>query len=246
MNWLFAWSHLGHTFVGIMSATLRETFAPTDRTRLRRGAKRGCFDEKRIFAILDEALVCHVAFLRGQQPVLLPMAYARDGHDLLLHGSAKNGMLGALCDGSKVAVSVTLLDGLVFARSHFHHSMNYRSVVVFGRPRAVTGVEEKRRALGRLVDRLARGRSSQSRPPSCAELAATLVVALEIEDVSAKIREGGPVDSAEDVKLPYWAGVVPVSLSSREALAADDLADRATALGAVSAVVGQQKLASTG
>lgn len=184
----------------------------TDRTRVRRLAERGRYDADTIYSILDEALVCHVGFVVNGAPVVIPTIHWREGDTLYFHGSAASRMLRSLRNGVDACVTVTLLDGLVLARSAFHHSMNYRSVVVFGKAREVTGEAEKVRALDALVEHVVRGRSAEIRPPNAKELRQTLVLALPLEEASAKIRTGGPVDDEEDYALPVWAGVLPLSL----------------------------------
>lgn len=186
--------------------------AVTERTRVRRLAQRASYDVAAIHAILDEGLVCHVGFVAGGRPVVIPTIHWRDGDRLYVHGSAASAMLRNLRGGVDACVTVTLVDGLVLARSAFHHSMNYRSVVVFGRATEVTEREEKLRALERLVEHIAPGRSREVRPPSESELRQTLVLALPIEEASAKIRTGGPIDDEEDYALPVWAGVVPLQV----------------------------------
>ncbi|MDP9402035.1 MAG: pyridoxamine 5'-phosphate oxidase family protein [Actinomycetota bacterium] len=184
----------------------------TDRSRLRRKADRACRDPEVVAAILDEALVCHVGFAIEGQPWVLPTAFARVGSHLYLHGAAGNFALRALAAGAEACVTVTLLDGLVLARSAFHHSMNYRSVMLFGRAERVTDPAEKRAALLAIVDHMVSGRSVATRPPSDAELRATLVVRLAIDEGSAKVRTGGPIEEPADLALGHWAGVVPLSL----------------------------------
>ena len=196
----------------------------TERTRLRRLPQRGVFDRAAIEAILDEGFICHLAFTDDAgRPRVLPTGYAREGNRLLLHGSRKNAALLAGLSG-EVAVCVTLLDGLVLARSAFHHSFNYRSVVVYGRPQEITDAAEKRRALLRVVEHIVPGRSAGSRPPSEKELEATLVVALAIEEASAKVRGGPPKDDDDDLELEHWAGVVPARLAFGAPEPAPDLA----------------------
>ena len=185
---------------------------PSERMRVRRRAERGRYDRATVDAILDEALVCHVGFAVDGQPWVIPTAHARDGETLYLHGSPASRMLRSLSGGIPVCVTVTLLDGVVLARSAFHHSMNYRSVVVVGRARAVEDAEERLRALRALVEHVARGRWADTRRPNARELAQTLVLALPIEEASAKVRSGPPLDDAEDQALPFWAGVIPLSL----------------------------------
>ncbi|MCC5953216.1 MAG: pyridoxamine 5'-phosphate oxidase family protein [Acidimicrobiia bacterium] len=186
--------------------------SPTPRSRLRRRVARGSHDRGVIDAILDEALVCHVGVVADGAPVVLPTAFVRIDDHLYVHGAVANAALGALCTDSGGCVTVTLLDGLVLARSAFHHSMNYRSVVLFGRGERVTDPGEQRTVLAGLVDRMAPGRSDACRPPTPEELRATLVVRFPIREGSAKVRTGGPIDDAEDYALDHWAGVVPVRL----------------------------------
>jgi nitroimidazol reductase NimA-like FMN-containing flavoprotein (pyridoxamine 5'-phosphate oxidase superfamily) len=188
------------------------TLPPSDRTRVRRLGERGHYDAETIHAILDEALICHVGFVVNGQPVVIPTIHWRDGDTLYVHGSAASRMLRSLRDGVDACVTVTLLDGLVLARSAFHHSMNYRSVVVFGKAREVVE-DEKLRALDSLVEHVVRGRSAEVRAPNEKELRQTLVLALPIDEASAKIRTGGPVDDDEDYALPVWAGVLPLQLT---------------------------------
>lgn len=191
---------------------MTDTISVTDRTRVRRLPKRGAYDFATIHAILDEALLCHVGFVVDGNPVVIPTIHWRDGNTLYFHGSAASRMLRSLRDGVDACVTVTLLDGLVLARSAFHHSMNYRSVVVFGKARAVTEDVEKRVALDALVEHVMRGRSKDVRAANEIELKQTLVLALPIEEASAKVRTGGPVDDDEDYALPVWAGVLPLTL----------------------------------
>jgi nitroimidazol reductase NimA-like FMN-containing flavoprotein (pyridoxamine 5'-phosphate oxidase superfamily) len=188
------------------SAPLTET----ERTRLHRRAERGSFDRHLAYQILDEGLICHVSFMYEAQPVVLPMAYVRVGDQLYLHGSSKNRMLGVLAGGAPVCVAVTLLDGLVLARSQFHHSMNYRSVVLFGAAHEITDPEHKQRVLGALCDHLVPGRSAETRPGTRQELGGTQLLGLPIAEASVKRRTGPPIDGSEDLALPHWSGVVPV------------------------------------
>jgi nitroimidazol reductase NimA-like FMN-containing flavoprotein (pyridoxamine 5'-phosphate oxidase superfamily) len=183
----------------------------SDPTRLRRHPERGSHDRAVIDAIVDEALVCHLAVVRDGRPVVLPMLHTRLGDYLYVHGAAANALLGAGRE-AEVCLCVSLLDGLVLARSAFHHSLNYRSVVVFGRAEAVTDEEEKRRALEALVEHVARGRSADCRAPSENELKATLVLRIPLSAASAKVRAGPVVDAPEDLSLPHWAGILPLRL----------------------------------
>src|SRR5262245_6307917 len=184
----------------------------TPRTTVKRLPKRGVYDRETVYAILDEGLVCHVGFVLEGQPYVIPTGYCRIGDVLYVHGSAASRMLKTLSEGVPVCVSVTLLDGLVLARSAFHHSMNYRSAVVLGNARLVTDAEEKSRALMAIVEHIVPGRNADARPPNALELAATSVLALKVEEASAKVRTGPPLDDAEDMELPVWAGVLPFRL----------------------------------
>jgi len=186
---------------------------PSRRVAVKRLPKRASYDAAVLHAILDEGLVCHVGFAVDGQVYVIPMAYARVGDRLLLHGSKKSRLMRALGAGRDVCVTVTLLDGLVLARSVFHHSMNYRSVCVFGRSRRVTGAKARSAALEALVEHLVPGRSVDARGPNAKELAATELVEVPLEEASAKIRTGPPVDDEEDLDLPVWAGVLPATLA---------------------------------
>jgi nitroimidazol reductase NimA-like FMN-containing flavoprotein (pyridoxamine 5'-phosphate oxidase superfamily) len=197
--------------------------AQTDRTTLRRLAARGSFDRAVANAILDEAYLAHVGFVVDGEPRVLPMTYGRDGDQLYLHGAAANGMLKA-ADGAQVCVTVTLLDGLVLARSAFHHSMNYRSVVLVGRAEKVEDPVEKRHALGVIVEHVLAGRGAESRPTNDKEARATSVLRLPIVEGSAKVRAGDAIDDAEDLDLPVWAGVIPLRMVAGEPVANADLA----------------------
>jgi nitroimidazol reductase NimA-like FMN-containing flavoprotein (pyridoxamine 5'-phosphate oxidase superfamily) len=188
------------------------TYGPTARTRLRRLSQRGSYDRGLVHALLDEALVCHVGFVHEAQPYVLPMAFARIGELLYVHGAVANRMLGSLAGGASICVTVTLLDGLVLARSAFHHSMNYRSLVALGPAREVLDPPEKLRAFDALVDRCAPERSREARGANAEELRATRVFALELLEVSAKMRSGPPLDDEDDLAHPCWAGVIPLSL----------------------------------
>ena len=185
-------------------------FTPTARTRVKRIPDRGKYDRDTVFAILDEALVCHVGFVVDGQPFVIPTLFARVDDQLYLHGSAASRMLRTLAGGVQVCVTVTLIDALVLARSAFHHSMNYRSVVVLGQAKPVEGREEKLKALNAFTEHVARGRWNDVRQPNDSELKQTMVLALPLEEVSAKVRTGGPKDEKEDYDLPIWAGVLPL------------------------------------
>lgn len=179
------------------------------RTKVRRHPERGVYEAQTIHAILDEGMVAHVGFIDGETPVVIPTAYGRDGDTLYLHGNAAAAWCKRAGQGSPVCVTVTLFDGLVLARSTFKHSMNYRSVVVFGSARLVTDREEKLHGLERIVEHLVPGRSREARSPSENELLATSVIALDLDEASAKIRADGPLDDEDDFGRPVWAGVLP-------------------------------------
>jgi len=179
---------------------------------VKRLPKRGNYDEAVVHAILDEGYLAHVGFQVDGQPYVIPTLYARKERTLYLHGSAASRMLRTLEQGVAVCVTVTLVDGFVLARSAFHHSMNYRSVVALGTARLVEDPEEKREALRLFTEHMVPGRWDEVRVPAAQEMKATLVLALPLEEVSAKIRTGGPVDDEEDYALPVWAGVVPVRM----------------------------------
>jgi hypothetical protein len=194
------------------------TIEMTERTRVRRLPKRGVYDREAIYAILDEALLCHVGFIVDGAPVVIPTIHWRDGDKLYFHGSSASRMLRTLRGGVEACVTVTLLDGLVLARSSFHHSMNYRSAVIFGTATLVEDREEAMRALDVLVEHVVPGRSKEVRGPNEIELKATMVLAMPIEEGSAKVRTGGPVDDEEDYSLPVWAGVLPLKMVAGEAV----------------------------
>jgi uncharacterized protein len=203
-----------------------QSYPPTSRTVPTRYRERARYDQDTVHGILDEALICHVGYLNAGQPVVLPTTHARLGEVLYLHGSTGSGpMLAAAgsAEGLPVCVTVTLVDGLILARAALHHSMQYRSAVVMGSARLVQDRDEKLRAMAALLDHVASGRSDDSRPPNARELAATAVLALDLVEVSAKVRDGGPVDEEEDMTLPHWAGVVPLTLTAGTPVAAVDL-----------------------
>jgi len=199
--------------------------APTPRTRVKRLPKRGHYDAETIHRILDGNLVCHVGFVEDGQPTVIPIGYARDGDRLILHGSSASRMLLAIASGAPVCVTVTQLDGLVLARSAFHHSMNYRSVVIFGKGRAIEAPAQKMAAVKRFVDHVLPGRWDDVRAPNETEMKATLVVEIPIDESSAKIRTGPPVDDDEDYARPTWAGVLPLTLTPGAPLADERLLD---------------------
>jgi nitroimidazol reductase NimA-like FMN-containing flavoprotein (pyridoxamine 5'-phosphate oxidase superfamily) len=192
---------------------MRSELRPTERTRLRRRPRLGVFDRAAINSILDEGLFCHVAFVDAGSPVVIPTLYARDGDVVYVHGSTASRMLRALAAGVDVCLTVTLVDGLVLARSSFHHSANYRSVVIFGRATPVEGDAEKLIALRALTEHVVPGRWNDVRHPNPRELRATTVLALPLEEASAKVRSGPPLDDEDDYQLPVWAGVIPIRLT---------------------------------
>ena len=186
----------------------------THRTQLRRLPKRGFHDAATINSILDAGFLAHVGFQVDGQPFVIPTLFGRDGEKLYLHGSAASRMLGELAQGVPACVTVTLVDGLVLARSAFHHSMNYRSVVAFGRARKIEDEAQKRNALRVVSEHLIRGRWDDVREPNAKELKATSVLEFQIEEASAKVRQGPPLDDEEDYSLSMWAGVLPVKLTA--------------------------------
>ena len=188
------------------------TFPQTDRTKLKRLPKRGHFDRETVYAILDEGFICHVGFAVDGQPFVIPTGYARVEDKLYIHGSQASRMLRSLSNGLDACVTVTLVDGLVLARSAFHHSMNYRSVLVLGRATIVDDPKEKYDALLALSEHIVRGRWADVREPNEQEMVQTTVLCLPIEEASAKIRTGPPLDDEEDYLLPMWAGVLPLKL----------------------------------
>ena len=195
-----------------------------ERHHVRRQRQRADYDRASIHRILDAGWIAHVGFSVRAQPFVIPMLYARDGDSLLLHGSLGSRLMRTLGSGVEACVSVALVDGLVLARSHFHHSMNYRSVVAYGRATPIDAPGEKASGLARLVESLIPGRASEARPADAQELAATALLRFVIDDASAKVRSGPPSDAAGDLDLPYWAGELPLHPRYDTALPAPDLA----------------------
>lgn len=191
---------------------MSQPYAPTPRTRLVREAHRAVYDREAAYRILDEGFLCHVGFVADGQPFVIPTSYGRKDANLYIHGSAASRMLRQMKDGVPVCVTVTLLDGLVLARSIFNHSMNYRSVVVLGKATLVDDPEEKLQALRLLSEHILPGRWADSRQPNERELKQTSVLRLPIEEFSAKVRVGPVVDDEEDYSFPTWAGVVPLEM----------------------------------
>jgi len=192
-------------------APMSDELTTTDRTRVRRLPDRGRSDRTTVYEVIDEAYIAHVGFVVDGEPRVLPMTYGRDVDVLYLHGAVGNAMLRASID-AEVCVTITLLDGLVLARSAFHHSMNYRSVVLVGTATKVDDEAAKRRAFEVIVEHVLRGRTQVARAAKDTELRKTLLLELPIEEGSAKVRVGGPIDDDEDMDLPVWAGVVPLRL----------------------------------
>ena len=198
--------------------------APSERTRVRRVPKRADYEPGVIHAILDEALVCHVGFVVDEQPFVIPTIHLRQGNELFIHGSAASRMILHAAAGARLCVTVTLVDGVVLARSQFHHSLNYRSVVVLGQARLVVDQAEKRQVFASLVERFSPGRSAAVRAPNELELKATSLLALPIDEASAKTRGGGPLDDEADLAWPVWAGVIPLRLAALAPEVAEPLA----------------------
>ncbi|WP_435303906.1 pyridoxamine 5'-phosphate oxidase family protein [Streptomyces phaeoluteigriseus] len=198
---------------GTAQPTTPAAYTPTDRTVPTRSAQKASYDKDLVHAILDEGYVCHLGFVRDGAPVVLPTLYGRVGETLYVHGSTGSRplrMTGQADPGLPVCLTVTHVDGLVLARSAFHHSINYRSVVVHGLAHDVSDPEEKLAALDALVDHVVPGRAADSRPANRKELAATAVIRIDLDEVSAKTRTGGVNEEPEDLTLPHWAGVVPL------------------------------------
>jgi uncharacterized protein len=195
------------------------TLATTQRTKIKRIPKRGNYEKQQIYQILDEGLVCYVGFAIEGQPFVIPTAYGRKEDKLYIHGSPASRMLRSLQNGIEVCVTVTLLDGLVLARSAFHHSMNYRSAVIFGTATTVEKIEDKLEALRTFTEHVMPGRWDEVRQPNDQELQGTLVLQLPINEASAKIRTGEPLDDEADYDLAVWAGVIPLKLANGNAIA---------------------------
>ena len=185
-------------------------FTRTDRNRIRRLPKRGQYDRQTIYQILDEALICHVGFVDKNQPYVIPINFARVGDSIVMHGAKASRLLKHIQAGHPICVEATIVDGLVLARSVFHHSVNYRSVVIFGRGRLIEEEQEKLAALRAVTEHLIPGRWDEARLPNRKELNATSVVSIKVDEASAKVRVGPPVDEQEDYAMPVWAGILPL------------------------------------
>ena len=197
-----------------MSIKNAEQITPTPQTQVKRAPKRGIYDRQTIYNILDEALYCHVGFVADGHPFVMPTIHVRIKDQLYIHGSTASRMIRTLQSGAPVCITVTLLDGLVLARSAYHHSMNYRSAVVLGTMSAITDPNEKLTVFNALVENIAPNRSTQVRPPNEQENKATALMAITLNEASAKIRTGPPIDDESDYDLPVWAGVVPLTLQA--------------------------------
>jgi len=197
--------------------------APSNRTQVKRLPQRGVYGREEIDAILDEGFLCHVGFVVDGQPYVIPTGYARRGDEVLIHGSAASRMLRNVGAGIDMCVTVTLVDGFVLARSAFHHSMNYRSVVILGKARVVSDPAEKMEAMHCFTDHIVPGRWDEVRGVTEQELKATEVLAVPLTEASAKVRKGPPVDDEEDLALPVWAGVVPLHIAAAAPVAAEGL-----------------------
>lgn len=209
----------------ITSFSSMTTISKTDRTKVKRLPARGAYDRETIYSILDAGFICHVGFVVEGQPYVIPTGYARVGDELYIHGSSASRMLRNLAAGVEVCVTVTHVDGLVLARSAFHHSINYRSVVVLGRAELVTDAEEKYAALEAFTEHIIPGRWPEIRWPNELEMKATSVLRLPIEEASAKIRTGDPKDDEEDYEMNVWAGVVPLETFAGEPVPDTKLAE---------------------
>ena len=198
-------------------------FIPTERTQVHRLPKRGVYDREAVYRILDEGLVCHLGFVTDGKPVVIPTGFGRNGDTLYIHGSTASRMFRALGQGADICITVTLVNGLVLARSAFHHSMNYRSVVIFGKANVLHDPAAKREAMRAFTEHVMPGRWEEIRQPTEKELLVTTVLAVPLEEVSAKVRTGPPVDDEADYALPVWAGVLPLELTPATPLPDDRL-----------------------
>ncbi|CAM2007690.1 pyridoxamine 5'-phosphate oxidase family protein [Acanthopleuribacter pedis] len=199
-----------------------EAFSVTDKTRIKRAPQRAVYDKETVYQILDEALLCHVAFTWNEAPALIPTIHWRIDNHLYLHGASKSRLMQHLASGIPACISVALVDGLVLARSAFHHSMNYRSVVIFGCGRSVEDPAKKENVLARFVEHVIPGRGADVRPANPTELKATRLIEFDLLEVSAKIRRGEPKDDSADMGLDVWAGTIPLKLTAGEPVTAED------------------------
>lgn len=195
---------------------MKKELEQTDKTKIGRIPARGSFDKETIYSILDEAFICHVGFSADGQTFVIPTSYGRVDDQIFIHGASVSRMMKNIAKGIDICVTVTLVDGLVLARSVFHHSMNYRSVVIFGKAELVESDDEKMKALEAFTEHVIEGRWEDSRIPNKKELNVTTVLSLKIDEASAKIRTGDPIDDAKDYELDHWAGVIPLKLEAGE------------------------------
>ncbi|MCW9032921.1 MAG: pyridoxamine 5'-phosphate oxidase family protein [Rhodospirillales bacterium] len=203
-------------------------YAVTPRTKLKRAPKRGVYDKAQVHAMIDEAYFCHVATIGKNGPIVQPTTHWRQEEEIFIHGSNRNGLFQSLIAGEECCITVTHLDGLVMARSAMHHSANYRSVMVYGKVRVVDDEDEKMDSLKWLVEKIAPGRWDEVRGPNKKEMKATMVLALKLEEVSAKVRTGNPIDDEEDYDIPVWAGVVPMEVVKHDPIDDDRLINGVT------------------
>lgn len=199
------------------------TYDKTYVNQVKRGPKRATYDKDQVLEIIDSHMICHVGYVYEGTPITIPTGYGRVGNTLYLHGSMKNRMLLGIAELEKASVTITHLDGLVLARSVFHHSVNYRSVVIFGKPQIVTERNEKMKALEVITENFIAGRWEEARQPNEKEFEATLVIAIPIESASAKVRAEGVNDEKADLDLDIWAGVVPLEMIARKPISEPDL-----------------------
>jgi nitroimidazol reductase NimA-like FMN-containing flavoprotein (pyridoxamine 5'-phosphate oxidase superfamily) len=193
-----------------------EKIKVTDRSKLKTNAKRAVYDFDTITKILDDAFICHIGFALENQPFVIPTCYGRENDKIFFHGSAGSRMLKHIKTGSDICITVTMVDGIVLARSAFHHSINYRSVVIFGKAEEVTGLVEKTKALEIITEHIIPGRWKDVRRPNKKELNITTVFSMKFDEASAKVREGGPIDEKEDIDLNIWAGVLPLKVITQD------------------------------
>ena len=187
-----------------------DKYPPTSKSKIVRSHKRASYEKKDLYTLLDAGYLCHVSYLFQGSPVIIPTAYGREKNIIYIHGALKNRMLTSILDQEQACIAVTHEDGIVLARSAFHHSFNYRSAVVFGKPRAIEDPNEKMRVLELITENIIPGRWNEVRQPNENELKITLVIAIDIEEASVKVRTGAPIDDDEDYSLPIWAGVLPI------------------------------------
>lgn len=202
-----------------------EQIQPSQKTKVRRAPKRANYDRETIYSILDAATICHVGFIHNHHPVVIPTIYGRSNDFIYLHGAVASRMIKELEKGIEICLSVAIVDGLVLARSAFHHSMNYRSVVIFGSADLVVDDKEKNKGLKAISDQVLKGRWEEVRLPNPKELKATKVLKLKIEEASAKVRTGKPLDDKEDYHLPIWAGEVPLVTFAQSPISDPELRD---------------------